>query len=445
MALTMTITSCQTNNDALNFCYYENKIELTEAEISSIMFDDKVKLSKDEAVDIFNLFAEDNLTTRQNEPVIKITETKEYNISPSYKLQNQVNKSKLQCSIYELKINSTTGVYTAIISGDKRFPYVLAYFRNDSTSFSKELPPLLYSKELFTNAISSLDSNKDSLRNTTLEKIAKVLNTTPEKIEFAKIKEFISLKQIRNTRATITTPPSNTIAGNGPFIKVSWNDGLPYNQLMEQNCSDNWLWDYRYPISSVVIATAEIMSFYKPSIYVDGTRIDWDYLCEKEEIHDTSDYFGSYTKDPDDKCLMIAKLMKFIGEQCGVKYQCNSSSVNFSNIIKFLKKYGIYVDNMQKMNIATLKASVDELRPVFMYGQTSTGAGHWWIVDGYRTQPTTRASFFPGFNVYMHANMGKGKSYSGYYLVDSNGGLTFDTTFANFNTNLKMYPNVRND
>jgi hypothetical protein len=103
------------------------------------------------------------------------------------------------------------------------------------------------------------------------------------------------------------------------------------------------------------------------------------------------------------------------------------------------------VDNMQKMNIATLKASVDELRPVFMYGQTSTGAGHWWIVDGYRTQPTTRASFFPGFNVYMHANMGKGKSYSGYYLVDSNGGLTFDTTFANFNTNLKMYPNVRND
>lgn len=42
----MTITSCQTNNDALNFYYYENKIELTEAEISSIMFDDEVKLTK---------------------------------------------------------------------------------------------------------------------------------------------------------------------------------------------------------------------------------------------------------------------------------------------------------------------------------------------------------------------------------------------------------------
>lgn len=53
MALTMTITSCQTNNDALNFCYNENKIELTEAEISSIMFDDEVKLTKDEAVEHF--------------------------------------------------------------------------------------------------------------------------------------------------------------------------------------------------------------------------------------------------------------------------------------------------------------------------------------------------------------------------------------------------------
>lgn len=441
----MTIISCQTNNDALNFCYNENKIELTEAEISSIMFDDEVKLTKDEAVDIFNLFAEENLTTRQNDPVIKIEETKEYNISPSNKLQNQVNKNKLHWPIYELKINSTTGVYTAIISGDKRFPYVLAYFRKDSTSFSKELPPLLYSKELFANVINALDSNKDSLRNATLEKIAKVLKTTPEKVEFARIKELISPKTTKSTRATITAPPNDAIAGNGPFIKVSWNDGLPYNQLMEQNCSDNWLCDYRYPISSVVIATAEIMSFYKPSVYVDGSRIDWDYLCEKEEIHDTSDYFGSYTKDPEDKCLMIAKLMKFIGEQCGVKYQCNSSTVNFNNVIKFLKKYGIYVDNMQKMNITTLKASIDELRPVFMYGQTSTGSGHWWIVDGYRTQPTTRASFFPGFNVYMHANMGKGKSYSGYYLVDSNGGLTFDTTFANFDTNLKIYPNVRND
>lgn len=218
MALTMTITSCQTNNDALNFCYNENKIELTEAEISSIMFDDEVKLTKDEAVDIFNLFAEDNLTTRQNDPVIKIEETKEYNISPSNKLQNQVNNNKLHCPIYELKINSTTGVYTAIISGDKRFPYVLAYFRNDSTSFSKELPPLLYSKELFTNVINALDSNKDSLRNTTLEKIAKVLKTTPENVEFARIKELISPQTTKSTRATITAPPNDAIAGNGPFI-----------------------------------------------------------------------------------------------------------------------------------------------------------------------------------------------------------------------------------
>ncbi len=337
--------------------------------------------------------------------------------------------------------------YTAIVSGDKRFPCVLAYFvrdRRGETSSLSEISPIQYAKEILFNNIKHIELIEDSLRVSTLEKIAKELNITTKEIELENIINSVSLKPNGNTRAVITTnPPSDAIAGNGPFIKVSWNCGMPYNQLMAQNCSDNWLWDYRYPISSVVVATAEVMSFFKPIVNVGGTNIDWEYLCQKEEIHDTSDYFGSYTKDPDDKCMMIAKLMKYIGEQCGVAYQCSSSTVDFNNVINFLKKYGIYVDNVQSMNVTTLKSSIDELRPVFMYGQASSGGGHWWIVDGYRTQVATRGTFFPGFNVYMHANMGMGKSYTGYYLVDSNGGLTFDTSFAHFNTNLKMYTNVR--
>lgn len=96
------------------------------------------------------------------------------------------------------------------------------------------------------------------------------------------------------------------------------------------------------------------------------------------------------------------------------------------------------------MDVSKLKASIDELRPVLMYGQDSNGGGHWWVVDGYRTQPATRGTFFPGYNVYMHANMGKGKSYTGYYLVGSDGTLTFNTTFAHFNKNFKMYGNIYN-
>lgn len=449
IVLSVVVFSCQDNKEVLsNINYEENKIALTENELLSISFGDNVELTENEAVDILNIYLSNNAKTRQCQEFARVEKIRKSNIIYDMNLQPQIFDVKSSLFIYEMDINFNGENYTAIVSGDKRFPCVLAYFvrdRKEETTSSSEILPIQYSKEILFNNIKYIELIEDSLRASTLEKIAKELNITTKNIELERIRNSVSLKPNRNTRAVITTnPPSDAIAGNGPFIKVSWNCGMPYNQLMAQNCSDNWLWDYRYPISSVVVATAEIMSFFKPIVNVSGTNIDWEYLCQKEEIHDTSDYFGSYTKDPDDKCMMIAKLMKYIGEQCGVVYQCSSSSVNFSNVIDFLKRYGIYVDNMQSMNVTTLKSSIDELRPVFMYGQTSSGGGHWWVVDGYRTQVATRGTFFPGFNVYMHANMGMGKTYTGYYLVDSNGTLTFDASFAHFNTNIKMYTNVRN-
>lgn len=447
--LSMAISGCKNDEVMLSDINYNgSEIVLTENELLSISFDDNVQLSEDEAVDILYEYLNNNLKTRQTRYFAKIGSIRKNDITFETNLKSRISDVKSSIFIYEMDVASNGENYTAIISGDKRFPFVLAYFakcREEGKKLSSEILPIQYSEEVLLNNIKYVELIEDSLRTSTLKKIAKEMKIPTDNIKLEEIRNLISLKSNKNTRAVITTnPPSDAIAGNGPFINVSWNCGMPYNQLMAQNCSDNWLWDYRYPISSVVVATAEIMSFFKPNMEIDGTNIEWEYLCQKEEIHNTSDYFGSYTKDPDDKCMMIAKLMKYIGEQCGVVYQCSSSSVNFNNVINFLKRYGIYVDNMQSMNVTTLKSSLDELRPVIMYGQTSSGGGHWWVVDGYRTQIATRGTFFPGFNVYIHANMGKGKAYTGYYLVDSNGTLTFDTSFAHFNTNMKMYINVRN-
>ncbi len=417
----------------------ENLIELSKEELLSICYEDSTKLSVLEVYNILESFLHDNALTRSSENVeMEILGTSEL------MKNSRCDESTLNNLIYKILVTIGGQDYIALVSGNDIFPYVLAFYNRESDKFDDaEIIPIDYSMEVMLNNIRYINLLEDSLQNSTIQKVCKELNIDAKDYSYELVKDRISLGS--NTRAKIVTnPPSDAIAGNGPFVNVSWNCGMPYNKLMAQNCSDNWLWDYRYPISSVVVATAQIMSCFKPSMSIDGTTIDWKYLCEKEEIHDTSDYFGSYTKDPDDKCMMIAKLMKYIGEQCGVIYQCNSSSVNFANVINFLNRYGIYVDEVQNMNVTRLKASVDELRPVFMYGQTSSGGGHWWIVDGYRTQVATRGTFFPGFNVYMHANMGKGKSYTGYYLVDSNGSLTFDTSFAHFNTNLRMYTNVRN-
>ncbi len=429
------LCSCQNSENILTD---ENEshdfIELTTEEAISISFNDTTKLSEKEIIKILNDYVNELSisSTNNKKPIIKHID-KKFIENPS---------SILYEVEYELDGNNK-----AIISGDKRFPYILALFKfeNHKSKDLIDILPFTYAQDILSNHISQIEHLKDSLYQSTVTKIEHNLCLSFESLNNTDISRYIKIKDATLSRATITTnPPSDAIAGNGPFISVSWDQGMPYNQLMPQSCQDNWLWDNRYPISSVVVATAQIFSFLKTPMNVYGNRIDWDYLCEKEEIHDTYDYFGSYTKDPDDKCLMIAQLMKYIGEECGVSYSCNSSSVYPQKVIDFFKRYNINIDNGQNLDVSKLKASIDELRPVLMYGQDKNGGGHWWVVDGYRTQPATRGTFFPGYNVYMHANMGKGKSYTGYYLVGGDGTLTFDTTFAHFNKNFKMYGNIYN-
>ena len=427
--------SCQNSENILSEDNeFGSCVELTAEEAVSISFNDTTSLSEKEIIKILNDYI--------NGLSISSPENKTLNIKHINKKFITNPNSILYEVEYELEGNNK-----AIISGDKRFPYILAIFQLDSQE-SKDLidvPPFTYAQDILSNHIYQIEHLKDSLYQSTVAKIEQNLGLNFESLNNQEISRYIKIKDNSLSRATIVTnPPDDAIAGNGPFISVSWNQGMPYNQLMPQSCPDNWLWDNRYPISSVVVATAQIFSFLRPSMKVYGNSIDWDYLCEKEEIHDTYDYFGSYTKDPDDKCLMVAQLMKYIGEQCEVSYSCNSSTVYPQKVIDFFKSYNIKIDNGQNLDVSKLKASIDELRPVLMYGQDSNGGGHWWVVDGYRTQPATRGTFFPGYNVYMHANMGKGKSYTGYYLVGSDGTLTFNTTFAHFNKNFKMYGNIYN-
>lgn len=425
--------SCHNNGLTIDADYsHKGYVELSPEEMASISFNDTTHLTDTEVIDILNTYIRNiDVSTSSTDSLTINNITKIFAKSPA-------------SFLYEIDYNLNED-YTAIVSGDKRFPYVLASFKSNTTKDDDnvDIPPILYAKNLLSNNVRKIKQIKDSLYNSTIDKINRTLGKNFDDLTEEDKRSLISIKEGSMSRATIiTNPPNDAIAGNGPFITVCWNQGMPYNQLMPQTCPDNWLWDYRYPISSSVVAVSQILSYIRPTIIINGTTINWKYLCEKEEIHDTSDYFGTYVKDPEEKCSMIAQLMKYVGDQCNVSYSCNSSSVYPQKIIDFFNRYKIHIDNGQNLDVTKLKSSIDELRPVLMYGQDSNGGGHWWVVDGYRTQVATRGTFFPGYNVYMHANMGKGKSYNGYYLVDSNGSLTFDTQFAHFNKNLKMYGNI---
>lgn len=447
-SLCVVLVSCQSDVSILDTdASFESSIELTKEELLSISYEGNPELSNMQVTNVLSDFIGSRQASRSLQlSNVDIRFVSKHEVNGGESMMKSVDKVDQKPYVCEMETTLGANKYVALVSADRRFPYVIAYFSKDDKSREDEqnIALVKFSEKFMLHNIAYIQSLRDSLYNTTIKKVTDKLSLNGEKIELGQYANRIKLVDAATRAQIITTEPDNAIAGNGPFIQVSWDQGMPYNRLMDQNCSDNWLWDYRYPISSVVVSTAEILSYFRPSMTVGNMVVDWDYLCKNEEIFEDDDYFGSHVQDPIKKRNMVATLMKYIGEQCEVNYSCNSSSVYFSKVVDFLKKYDINMSDKQDLNVTTLKSSIDEFEPVFMYGKTSSGGGHWWVVDGYRTQVTTRGTFFPGYNVYMHANMGMGKSYTGYYLVGSDGSLTFDASFAHFNSELSMYANIRN-
>lgn len=423
------------------------KIALTPAEYLSISADKPQDIGESKVKEVVR-----NFMSNQK---VKSASGKSVSIEKKYftsLVKTTLTDQQQDCNsipLYRVTIGDKRSRETAIVSGDDRLPVVLAYYSSDSADtregtayIGKDL--LLEAAEAtLKHRITRLERIKDSLRTITIKKVSDLLSIPEKDFRFDNYKDRITMIKTPSTKATIIADPSTqgTVVGQyGPLIYANWSAGMPYNRQMAQSCPNNWLWDNRYPISSIAIATAHILSSFQPGMTAYSTSIDWAYLQQNsDEIYETSDYFGGWVADPLPRRDMVAYLMKYIGEQCQISYTCTSSTVNFTNVSNFLNRYRIRVNGRQNLNTATLKQSVQNLKPAYMYGQTSSLQGHWWVVDGLML---VEVGSQPTYNSYIHANMGQGRTYTGYYLIGSDGSLTFDASFAHFNTNLAMYPNV---
>lgn len=435
----LTTTSCSNVVDVQK--NEKESIELTYDEFLSVANESHRELTEKEVIDVVENFikSSDRLKTRT------ISNPK---ISVKKKIYSEYSKNRnLQIPLYNVVVDNTSFQDIALVSGDSRIPFILAYYSVDKNKdelnmrqFDTDIM-LNISKEMLFYELNRIVKISDSLCDKTKSKISEILNIKKNDIRLADVSSHILIKDRKNTRASMIINPSTipgTIIGRfGPWCEVKWDVGMPYNRTMPQVCSDNWLWDNRYAISSVVVAVAQAMAYFQPDISVYNENIDWGYLKENEEIHENSDYFGQYVQDPIRRRNMVANLMKYIGEQCGVIYNCNGASVNFSNVINFLKRYGISIDGKQNFDVTKMTQYIENLNPIIMYGQTNTGGGHWWLIDGMIAVMSDNQVI----NKYVHANMGMGKSYTGFYYVSS--GMTFDASFANFTKNISMYPNMR--
>jgi len=435
------------------------KVYLTLSEYKSIAYDTPKELSENDILKAAKTFSmsekekgETKGTTIKNITITK----KEYISENSHSPKSKSSIDSVHIPMYTVEIESENSSTKdiAIISGDERTSRLLAYYSvSDSAYINTNICDVVECTNMLVDMAkyAAFDELKvirqlqDSLRNQTINKISTELNISENQILFEDIKDQIAIID-NNTKATIIRDEdANSLIVSsryGPWCDVRWDNGMPYNRLMPQSCPNNWLWDNRYPISSIVVAVAQSFCFFKPNLTIGSTNINWNYLKEKPEIYETTDYFGQYVADPLEKRNMVATLMKYIGEQCSVTYYCDGSSVNVTNVINFLSRMGIAIDGQQSLNITNLKNSILNLKPVIMYGQTNTGGGHHWIADGL----ISVISYEPSGIVttqYLHANMGYGKSYTGYFLLPSNNTMSFNTGFAHFEKNIVMYPNMR--
>lgn len=107
------------------------------------------------------------------------------------------------------------------------------------------------------------------------------------------------------------------------------------------------------------------------------------------------------------------------------------------------------MESLSEGNIVIIKGTYEAgTRP----GTRSLGGGsgiHCWLLDGFqqRTRPTTTRMISNPFDIYIHANFGWGGTEDGYYMADSDMtqlGFYTDNN-GNFNTNLRIYPNVHSN
>ena len=349
--------SCESNVDEKSNNIASKIIELTEEEFISIAYDDNVELLENHIIDIVQDFV-----ASENLPENRIAHTRSTDLSITIKEKNYLKfksmntrtiantDNSIEVPIFNVSVRTEKSNNIALVSGDERLPVIIAYYNDEFTdSCNLDNNILLnYSQQMLYRDLCYMENVRDSLHNPTIFKISQILNIPTDEIKFENIKSQIVIKEVgTNTRAAMIVDPvgsGSLLASFGPLCRVKWNVGMPYNRTMPQTCPNNWLWDNRYAISSVVLATAQAMSFYKPSMFVYGQSINWDYLRENEEIHEYTDYFGEYVADPIERRNMVANLLKYIGEQCSVSYTCSGSSVNFSNVINFINRYGLTID-----------------------------------------------------------------------------------------------------
>lgn len=374
-------------------------------------------LPKNEALNIAKTFHKSvtsNPKTRTEDATFNIASVYRLNISEKTRALSD-DKTPL---IYEIEMNVGENNGKIIVSGDKRWPEVLAY----------------------------IPSFNDSLY-----KVSQGPNVMMQMAKNALLDKIQNYKTTSSTRSSpVKSVPGEVSVMIVPFCTTEWGQSSPHNQLLPEAWVQyvegggkrlGYALHQNYYTGEAVVAIAQAMAYLQPHLTINGTYINWEILTIEKKV--TTPYYD-----------MAAILSKYIYDTIGTypvwgKAYNNiwpeSSATIVDAVIAMetpIKKIstalnssqsGITCDSDQNWNLDIVKASLLSFHPVLV-GDLNRVA---FLVDGYAINEQN--------TLYLHCNFGRGESFNGYYMVYNTGNIIFEPgSYFYRDTNLGIIANIRN-
>lgn len=419
-------------------------IILSDAEYNSMASEDTRELSDSEVINMVKgfetLLKTDSLSTKSEGKGTYIIKNKFYLSIEADDVRTKAHPATDGESllVYEIDVDDRI---SSLVSADSRFPHVITYTNKEMKQDSDDrCPAETLTRIAQYSALSKLRKSiniQDSLRMVAKNKIAEVLGCDPQDVVFSQIKDRLQIP-LKKTKATAVEEVYGHIYFQSKNTRTSttWDQTAPYNRKLRQSCSyDSW-YEGRYPVGCAVVCIAQVLAHFEPYMYCDGYTINWKYLKP-----------GSIeTSAPADKIHQIGALMKYVGQHTNAVYDCSGTSMNTKNAIEnFLPSYNIITDPEKNMDINSIRQSLAAGNIVIMRGNAPDNGRHAWIIDEFVTIQPGYDYGYPDPKIdYMRANMGWGGSNDGYYEIDQDGYLDFNTgSNGVFNESLTCFTNAR--
>lgn len=302
------------------------KVELTPQEFLSITCDDSYELAEE---DIFSLIEKFQYKQDEGSATRNVSSATSLKIKRKYYLKDYDEVKNLTATragstdleavpVFEVNFTRNGNNGLAIVSGDKRAPYILAYIEkiNDTDSLYSGPKSMLDWAQIYAQAdVEEFEAKKEEFRESAIIKLSSGLGIAEDDVKYERVKDNIV---VSNGISTRSTPVGDVPIGAGttplsvcyPVCPVTWDQTTPYNCKLPMADVDiffGWTEYTNVPSGCGVVAVAHALACVQPTMRLSGVSMNWAYLTENPMMH-APDYFT--VGDPQAKRDMVGYLSK---------------------------------------------------------------------------------------------------------------------------------------